>query len=314
MAEISVVTGGCGFIGSNIARALVQKGHKVVIIDNLFTGKLENIRDIKRKVKFYKADIRNFSVMKKVLKHAHNVFHEAALRSVFQSIKQPQLYAEVNINGIVNLLEAAKLNNVENFIFASSSSVYGNTGNVAATESLHLNPTSPYAISKATGEHFCKFYHDNFGLRTVALRYFNVFGERQDAYSEYANVIPKFVALLMKNKKPEIYGDGEQRRDFTYIQNVVEANLACLDAHSEAYGEAVNIGNGKHVSVNELYKKISDLLGKHIVPNHTPPKTGDDRFRYADVSKARHLLKWQPAISFDEGLKKTVDWFKQKGV
>ncbi len=310
MFETVVVTGGAGFIGSHIARELVKQNYKVKVIDNLFTGKEEYISDVMDKIEFIKADILNLKLLEREFKDVNYVLHQAALRSVFKSVERPQDYNNVNINGTVNVLEASRKNNVKRVIFASSSSAYGDTDQLPEKETLPPDPRSPYALTKVAGEHYCKMYYSLYGLETISLRYFNVFGPMQDPKSEYAAVIPVFITAVLQNLRPTIFGDGKQSRDFTYVLNDVEANIAAMKAGKRACGEAFNIANGEAINLNELLEKINRIMGKNIKPIYAKRREGDVMHTLADVSKAREFLNWKAKYSFDEGLRKTIEWYK----
>ena len=306
----AIVTGGAGFIGSHIARELVRKNFNVTVIDNLFAGQLSNLADIRKEIKFVKGDIRNLNLLKKHFRNADYVFHEAAMRSVFTSFENPLEFNSVNVDGSVNVLEAARQQDVGRVICASSSSVYGDLHGKAAIETMTPQPTSPYAISKLAMEHYCNFYWKYYGLETVCLRYFNVFGPMQDVVSSYATVIPIFINSFIKNRPIKINGSGKQTRDFTFVSNVVEANLAAMRP-KKAIGEAFNIGAGSPYSVNEVYNEISKIFRKKLKIRHLPMKAGDDMHRYASTAKSRKILNWQPKVSFKNGLAITVDWFRE---
>lgn len=305
-----IVTGGTGFIGSHIARRLTNDNHQVIIIDNLCEGKLENIADIKNKVKFYKEDILNLTFLEKIFKNVDYVFHEAALRSVERSVQNPLETNRVNIEGTLNVLLASRNNKVKRVIFAGSSSVYGEQKAKVLTEALCSNPVSPYALSKLTGEFYLKQFYDLFGLETITLRYFNVFGPYQDPSNEYANVIPIFIVKMLKNKSPEIHWDGEQSRDFNYIDNVVEANICAMKV-KKTQGEFVNICNGKQFSINQMFTMINKILNKNIGAKKGPKRAGDVRSTLGDTSLAEKVIGFKAKTNFEEGLRKTIAWFKK---
>lgn len=306
-----IVTGGAGFIGSHLARRLLNDGHQVIIIDNLCEGKLENFADIKNKVEFFKKDILNLSFLQKILKKVDYVFHEAALRSVERSVEKPLETNKVNIEGTLNVLLAARDNQVKRVIFAASSSAYGEQEAKVLAESLCPNPVSPYALSKLTDEFYLKQFHDLFGLETISLRYFNVFGPYQDPKNEYANVIPIFIVKMLKNEAPTIHWDGEQSRDFNYIDNVVEANILAMKA-KKTQGEVVNICNGKQFSINQMFSAINEILGKNIKAQKGPKRAGDVRSTLGDPQLAEKVIGFKAKIDFKEGLEKTINWFKQQ--
>lgn len=301
-----LVTGGAGFIGSHITEELVKQGHKVIVLDNFSTGSKKNLAKVINGVEIIEGDIRNLELLKQKFTGVDAILHQAALRSVPASLKDPQAYTDVNITGIYNVLEAARVSGVNRVVFASSSSVYGDSTDLPQKEEKTGTRLSPYAISKFTGEDYCKFFHRTYGLETVALRYFNVFGPRQDPKSQYAAVIPLFITALLRNEQPTIFGDGKQTRDFTYVSNVVQANICAITAN--AAGQSINIANGEGTSVNELFEKIKRFLNKDSQPHYAPERTGDVKHTKADTTKMKQLLAFEP-IKFDEGLKTTVEWY-----
>jgi len=306
-----LVTGGAGFIGSHIVDALLRKGHGVVVLDNFFTGKQENLAHVKDKIKIVEGDIRELNLLKLLCKDTDAILHQAALRSVPVSLKDARPYNEVNATGTYNVLEAARINNVKRVVLASSSSVYGTEKTLPLREELAGNAvrTSPYAITKFTGEDYARFFANVYGLSAVSLRYFNVFGPRQDPKSEYATVIPRFILGVASNQSPTIFGHGNQRLDFTYVDNIVHANILGLEAKHLA-GEAVNVGNGKNTSVNELFEKVCQVVGKKVTPLRAPFRfPGEDRNTLADLSFAKTVLGFEREVDFEEGLKRTVAFF-----
>jgi len=303
-----IVTGGAGFIGSHIVEELVKKGEDVTVIDNLSFGKRENLEKVNDKINFIEGDIRDKDLLNKEFKGKDFILHQAALRSVLNSFNNPEEYHDVNVNGTLNVLKAAKECNVKKVVFASSSSVYGDVKEFPQKEAHTTNPISPYAKTKLKAEKLCKEYSEK-GLQTVSLRYFNVFGPKQDPKSEYAAVIPKFITALLNNQQPTIYGDGEQSRDFTFVKNVVNANIKACGENTS--GEIINIACGEKITVNQLLEKINQLLGKNIQARYKKPRKGDVKHTLADVSKQKELLKPE-LINFDEGLKKTIEWFKNQ--
>ena len=305
-----MVTGGAGFIGSHIVEALVKEGYAVKVIDNLSFGKCENLASVIKSIDFVKADITNFTRIEKEFRDIDFVLHLAALRSVIDSINRPNDYNNVNINGTINVLDAAKKHKIKRVVFTSSSSVYGNTEKLPEAESDAPNPLCPYALTKLVGEYYCRMYSQLFGLETVSLRYFNVFGARQDPKSQYACVVPLFVLALLQNKQPIIFGDGLQSRDFTFVQNIAEANVAAMRAEGVS-GETFNIARGEAVTVLDLFKKMRDLLGKNIEPKLVPARAGEARHTLADPRKAKEKMGFECRVSFDEGLKQSVEWYKQ---
>jgi len=303
-----LVTGGAGFIGSHLVYELTRGKQTVRVLDNFSTGKKENLQQISDRIELVEGDIRSFDLVKEVTKGVDYVLHQAALPSVERSVKDPLTTNQVNLDGTLNLLEAAKLNQVKTFVFASSSSVYGNTPQLPKREKMPPDPLSPYALSKLAGERYCRLFFDLYGLNTVCLRYFNVFGPRQDPNSHYSAVIPKFISALVKQKRPTIFGDGRQSRDFTYIDNVVRANLMACHNRSAA-GEVFNIACGKRFNLNQLYRILSRTLGNSHRPIYTRPRPGDVRHSLADISKSRKVLKYKVEVDFQTGLGRTIDWF-----
>ena len=306
-----LITGGAGFIGSNLCEALLKRGHFVRCLDDLSTGKKENIQPFLEKpnFEFIKGDIRDLDTCMNACKNIDYVSHQAAWGSVPRSIEMPLVYEEINIKGFLNMLEAARQNNVKKFVYASSSSVYGDEPTLPKKEGREGNLLSPYALTKRINEEYAQLYTKLYGLETIGFRYFNVFGRRQDPDGAYAAVIPKFVSSLLYNIAPKINGDGTQSRDFTYIENVIEANLKGMQAPREAAGEAFNIAYGGQVNLNELYQKLSELLGKKIEPVYGPERAGDIKHSNADIDKARKLLKYAPDYSFERGIIITIDYY-----
>jgi len=305
-----VVTGGAGFIGSNLARHLSNGKNHVVVIDNLSTGHLENIQDLiaAEKVEFIKGSITELNVLQDVFKGVDYVFHEAALPSVPRSIKEPLLTNQVNINGTLNVLVAAKDASIKKVIYASSSSVYGDTPTLPKKESMTPNPLSPYTVSKLAGEYYCQVFTTAYGLPTVALRYFNVYGPQQDPASEYAAVIPKFVTRVLNHQKIVIYGDGEQTRDFTFVADVVRANI--LAAESKISG-VFNAAGGKRITLNDLAQTIMMLCKNKVDIVYEDVRPGDIKHSLADISKAKKGFGYIPEYGINEGLKETIKWFQK---
>ena len=304
-----LITGGAGFIGSNIAKRLVRDGESVRVIDNFSTGKRNNIDEIKDKIDLIEGDIRDTESVLKAVKDVDFIIHQAALPSVPRSIKDPITANDVNVTGTLNLLNAAKNSKIKRFVYASSSSVYGDTPILPKREDMPPNPQSPYAVTKLTGEYYCSVFYKVYGLPTVSLRYFNVFGPFQDPESQYAAVIPKFINAVLHHNSPVVYGDGEQSRDFTFIDNVVDANiLSCRNDKSS--GKVLNIACGNRYTLNRLLTEVSYLTGNKANPQFIEPRSGDIRHSQADISSARELIGYRPKIDFREGLKRTVEWFK----
>ena len=305
-----LVTGGAGFIGSHIAGELVRKGYSVRVIDNFSTGKRENISSFLDEIELVEADIREFKSCREVVEGMDFVLHQAALTSVPFSIEDPLLTNEVNITGTLNLLLASRNAKVQRLIFASSAAVYGDDSRLPKTENMEGLPISPYALSKRVGEMYCQLFSRLYGLSTVCLRYFNIFGPRQDPFSQYASVIPNFIGKMLKEEKPSVFGDGEQSRDFLYVSNAVDANILASRA-SEVSGEVFNIAGGEKTTVNSLVKELNEVLGKEIKPAYDDPRSGDIKHSYADISKARKMLKYEPTVSFSKGLNETVGWYRE---
>lgn len=304
-----VVTGGAGFIGSNLVRGLLERGYEVKVIDNLSTGRRENLQDIVRKIDFLEADIRDFERLRKELAGMEIVFHQAALPSVPRSIADPIACNENNIAGTLNVLQAAREAGVRRVVYAASSSAYGNAAVEYKTEELPANPLSPYALTKYVGEVYCRLFHELYGLETIALRYFNVFGPRQDPESQYAAVIPKFICAMLKGEAPIIYGDGKQSRDFTFVANNVEANILAAES-KDGSGEVFNVACGDSIDLNRLVELINQELGTKIEPVYQPARSGDVLHSKADISKAGRVLGFKPTHNFEQGLKAAILWYK----
>ena len=311
--SLFLVTGGAGFIGSNLCEAILSKGYRVRCLDDLSTGKKKNIEMFMDhpNYEFIKGDIKDLETCKKACEGADYVLHQAAWGSVPRSIEMPLFYADNNIIGTVNMLEAARLSGVKKFVYASSSSVYGDEPNLPKKEGREGNLLSPYALTKRSDEEFARMYTKFYGLETFGMRYFNVFGRRQDPDGAYAAVIPKFLKLLLNDKAPTIHGDGRQSRDFTYIDNVIEANLRACLAPKRAAGEAYNIAFGAREYLIDIYYGLTEALGKDIEPEFGPERAGDIRHSNADISKARELLGYDPEYSFEEGIKLAIDWYRE---
>lgn len=307
-----VVTGGAGFIGSNIVHHLVELGEDVTVIDNLSTGYKHNLKDIKKKIKFVNGDLRNLKLVNKTFKNQDFILHQAALPSVPRSIKDPIATNDNNVNTTLNVLVAAKDNNIQRVVCACSSSAYGNPGTPENHESFPLSPLTPYAVAKATGELYAQVFYKNYGLETVCLRYFNVFGPRQDPNSAYSAVIPIFIQKMLKNERPTIFGDGTITRDFTFVENNILANLKACTA-KKAAGHVINIANNKTTSLTELVNIINKKLKKDIKPIYAPFRKGDIVHSLANIDKAKNLLKYKVAVDFEEGIEKTIEWYKKNG-
>lgn len=307
-----VVTGAAGFIGSNLVRALLEQGWDVVGFDNLSTGRMENLSGLDgvSEFIFVQGDIRDREMLEEVFRGADVVFHQAALGSVPRSVEDPLTTHDHNVNGTLSALLAARAQGVRRFVYAGSSSVYGDTPVLPKVETMPANPLSPYAVSKHVGELYCSVFARVYGLETVTLRYFNVFGPRQDPNSQYAAVIPRFISAVASGKSPIICGDGEQTRDFTFIENVVQANiLAGTVDNPDMPGKAMNIGCGGRYSINDLLHEIQVAMGTYVRPKHVEPRPGDVRDSQADIDLARGLLGYEPEVQLRDGLKRTVEWF-----
>ena len=303
-----LVTGGAGFIGSHIVSRLVQDGAVVRVVDNLSTGQAQRLDPVRSAVEFIEGDLADEAVAEKAVDGMDFVIHQAAIPSVQRSLLDPLATNRSNIVGTLNLLESARRAGVRRFVYAASSSAYGDTEDLPKHEDLPANPLSPYALQKFVGERYCKLYSELYGLETVSLRYFNVFGPGQDPHSEYSAVIPKFINCLLTDRPITIYGDGEQSRDFTYIDNVVEANLRAITA-PQAAGKMCNIGCGARISLNRLVVLLERELGVAAQVSHVAPKLGDVRHSLADICRARSILNYEPKIMIEEGLRRTVSYY-----
>ncbi len=307
-----IVTGGAGFIGSHIVEALIAQGDDVVVVDNFSTGKHENLADFKGKIEVVEGSIEDLDLLQKTFQGADYVLHQAALPSVPRSIKDPISTNQINVNGTLNVLVASRDNDVKRVVYASSSSVYGNqAADEPKVETMRPQPISPYALSKFTAEEYGRIFYDVYGLPTVSLRYFNVFGPRQDPHSAYAAVIPKFITAALSGEPAPIHGDGKQSRDFTYVANNVAANLlACIAPAEKVGGQAFNIACGETASLLELLDKIDTITGKNTERSFEDPRKGDVYFSLANIEKAQSLLGYHVDIDMDEGLKKTIEWYQ----
>ncbi|MCF7906883.1 SDR family oxidoreductase [Patescibacteria group bacterium] len=306
-----LVTGGAGFIGSNLVKKLLESNNYVRVVDNFSTGKKENIEEFLNNKNFelIEGDISNPKTTKGVVKNIDFVFHEAAIPSVPRSINNPFASNKANIDGTLNVLIAARDANVKKLVYASSSSIYGDSVKLPKQENDPINPISPYALTKLAGERYCQLFAQLYKLPTICLRYFNVFGPKQDPNSEYSAVIPIFIKSILDNRQPTIYGDGEQSRDFTYVDNVVNANILAM--HSDISGEVMNIACGEKISLNDLLKYINQLLSKNIEAVYEKHRDGDVKHSLADISKAKKLIKYKPLIDIKIGINKTVKWIKE---
>lgn len=308
-----LITGGAGFIGSNLAEAILEMGYRVRVLDNFSTGKRENIERFKDNPNFLliEGDIRDIKTCEKAIEDVDYVLHQAAWGSVPRSIEMPLIYEEINIKGHLNMMEVARKANVKKFVYASSSSVYGDHPALPKVEGVEGKVLSPYALTKKVNEEYANLYFRLYGLETIGLRYFNVFGRYQDPHGFYAAVIPKFVKMLLNNEAPTINGDGETSRDFTYIDNVIEANLKACLASSEASGRAFNIAYGGRETLNNLYKKLCELLEKEIPANYGPERAGDIRHSNASIENTKKYIGYDPEYNMDKGLELTIEWYKE---
>jgi len=305
-----LVTGGGGFIGSNIVEELTRRGENVKVLDNFSTGRRENIEPFLGDVELIEGDVRSYHLVREAVEGVDFILHQAALPSVPRSINDPISTNEVNVVGTLNILDAAKDANVKRVVYASSSSIYGNSEVLPKREDMMPEPLSPYAVSKLAGEKYCQVFSRIYSLETVCLRYFNAFGPKQDPTSQYSAVIPKFIAMMLNGCPPTIYGDGLQSRDFTFIANVVDANLLACEAPN-VNGEVINIACGESSSLLDLVEALNNLLNTNIVPKHLEARKGDVKHSLADIEKAKRLLNYYPKVSFKEGLRKTLDFYRK---
>ena len=307
--ERFLVTGGAGFIGSNIAAKLVSQGCFVRVIDNLLTGKKSNLTGIIDKIEFIEADMGDEKIAHSAMKDIDVVLHQGALPSVPRSVDDPAATHKHCVDATFTLLLAARDAGIKRFVYASSSSAYGDTPTLPKVETMRPEPLSPYAAAKLAGEYYAKVFYKVFGLETISLRYFNVFGPYQDPTSQYAAAIPAFVTAILKDEPPTVFGDGRQSRDFTYVDNVVEANLLAARVKHTA-GEVLNIACGRAVTVNEIIDMINDLVGKNIKPVYDPPRPGDVKHSLADVTLAKKTIGFEPTVPFKQGLQLAIDWYR----
>jgi len=311
LSGIALVTGGAGFVGSHIAAALSASGARVRIIDDLSTGYLENVEEVGGDVDFVRASVADEPVLRKALEDVELVFHEAAIPSVPRSVENPRQTHIASVDSTFSLLLAAKDRKVRRVVYAASSSAYGDQPTLPKVEDMLPDPLSPYAVAKLVGEYYCQVFTRVYGLETVSLRYFNVFGPRQDPSSQYSGVISRFIAVLLSGQRPVIYGDGEHSRDFTYIANVVEANLKASETN-KGIGSIINIANGERITLNQLLSEVKELTGKNDVQaDYLPPRAGDVLHSLADISRAREFLGFEPRVGLKEGLQLTIDWWKK---
>jgi len=305
-----LVTGGAGFIGSHIVRRLVSDGQHVRVVDNLSTGTNSRLDDVRQSIDFLQGDLADEEVSKAAVRGIDCVLHQAAIPSVQRSINNPIGTNRANVTATLNLLESCRQANVRRFVYAASSSAYGDVEVLPKVESMPVNPLSPYALQKWVGEYYCKLYHRLYRLETISLRYFNVFGPTQDPRSEYSAVIPKFITAILAKKPITVYGDGEQSRDFTYVENIVEANLLAAEASAGAAGNVYNIGCGARVSLNTLIGLLEENIGVKAEVAYANPKAGDVRHSLADIAQARHVLGYEPKVMLNEGLRLTIEAFR----
>ena len=304
-----LVTGGGGFIGSTLVAALVERGDRVRVLDDFSTGSKTNLAGVGDRIELIEGDVSDFALCRRAVEGMDYVLHQAAIPSVARSVEDPVSSNRANVTGTLNLLVAAREARVKRFVFASSSSVYGETEVLPKVETMPERPISPYALTKLAGEKYAVMFHRLYGLETVSLRYFNIFGPRQNPNSPYSAVISRFVASALDGKRPTVHGDGEQSRDFTYVDNVVQANLLACHAPG-APGGVFNIGTGERHSLNELLRLLGGIVGRELDPERTEPRAGDVRHSLADIGQARSILGYEPRVRFEEGLRRTVEWYR----
>jgi nucleoside-diphosphate-sugar epimerase len=307
----SLVTGGAGFIGSHIVEELVRRGDEVVVLDDLSSGKMENLSAVADRVRFIQGSVTDPKAAAEAVRGINRVFHQAAIGSVPRSVEKPMESHHANVTGTLQMLIAARAAGVKSFVNAASSSAYGDTPELPKRENMPANPFSPYAASKMGQESYCRAFAVSYGMRTVSLRYFNVYGPKQDPDSQYAAVVPKFFCAFLRNVPPVIYGDGEQTRDFTFVSDVVAANIKASELKTAA-GEVYNIAGGKKITVNELARVIRDLTGAKVEPKHEPARAGDIKHSLADISRAAQGIGWIPTVEMEEGLKLCAAWYGRK--
>jgi UDP-N-acetylglucosamine/UDP-N-acetyl-alpha-D-glucosaminouronate 4-epimerase len=304
-----LVTGGAGFIGSNTVDELVRRGHSVVVLDDLSAGKEENLAEVRSKITFVKGSIIDMEAIQKAIHQAEYVIHLAARTSVPRSVKDPLETNRINVDGTLNVLVAARDNKVKRVVLAASSSAYGETPTLPKIESMQPKPISPYGVTKYVGELYAQTFGRCYGLENVSVRYFNIFGPRQDPGSAYSGVLSKFATAFLEETPPVIFGDGEQTRDFTYVDNAVEANLLACEAPG-ASGEVINVGTGCRVSLNQTLQQFRRITGKNLEARYEPSREGDIRDSQADITKARELLGYEPTVMFEDGLERTIAWYQ----
>ena len=310
LSGIALVTGGAGFIGSHIASALASAGARVRVIDDLSTGYWENLEEIKGEVDFVRGSLADELSLRKAIEDVELVFHEAAIPSVPRSVVNPRQTHIASVESTFSLLLAARENKVKRVVYAASSSAYGDQPTLPKVENMLPEPLSPYAVAKLVGEHYCQVFTRVYGLETISLRYFNVFGPRQDPSSQYSGVISRFISALLGGERPVIHGDGEQSRDFTYIDNIVDANLKAAES-AKGIGQVINIANGERITLNQLLDELKSLTGKpDVVADYQEPRAGDVKHSLADITRARELLGFEPRVGLRPGLELTIDWWK----
>jgi UDP-glucose 4-epimerase len=306
-----LVTGGAGFIGSNLVDELLRRGHRVCVLDNVSTGRRENLAAVRDRIEFFEADICNLETIRPCFAGVQYVLHLAALPSVPRSVADPLSANKVNIEGTLNVLLASRDANVKRVVFAASSAAYGDNPTLPRVESHEPRPMSPYALTKVAGEYYCQIFTRLYGLEAVALRYFNIFGPRQNPHSQYTGVLSKFIAAYIEGTTPIIFGDGEQSRDFTYIDNVVDATLRACTA-PDASGKVINVGVGGRFTLNQTITLLNQIFGKQVTPRYDPPRSGDVLHSQADISLARQVLGYEPQVPYEQGLRKTVEWYRHE--
>ena len=305
-----VVTGGAGFIGSNTVDELVRRGETVVVLDDLSSGKEENLAEIRSKISFIKGSITDLEAVRKAMQSADYVIHLAARTSVPRSVKDPIDTNKINVEGTLNVLVAARDAKVKRVVFAASSSAYGETPTLPKVETMQPEPISPYGVAKYAGELYAQMFGRVYGLENVSLRYFNIFGPRQDPDSPYSGVLAKFCTAFLEKTQPLVFGDGEQSRDFTFVENAVAANLLACEAPN-ASGKVFNIGTGTRVTLNQTLALLANLTGNTLETKYEPPRDGDIRDSQADITQARNILNYEPLVTFEEGLRRTVEWYRE---
>lgn len=308
-----LVTGGAGFIGSNTVDELVRRGHSVVVLDDLSSGKEENLTEVRNKITFMKGSITDLEIVQKAMQQAEYVIHLAARTSVPRSVKDPLETNRINVDGVLNVLVAARDNKVKRVVFSASSSAYGETPTLPKVETMKPQPISPYGVSKYVGELYASAFGKCYGLENVCVRYFNIFGPRQDPDSPYSGVLSRFATAFLEDEQPTVFGDGEQTRDFTFVDNAVQANLLACDVPG-ASGKVFNIGTGARISLNRTLELLRKISGKKIDAKYEPPRDGDIRDSQADITQAREVLGYQPTVAFEEGLEKTFEWYGEHHV